>query len=295
VARKQYARTQKSKKSKKFNPLVVVLSPRKIKAVRDAIDTLPYDRLWIKHYPAHEAYPLMDDEFEKRKEYTHLIPIPDDLVVPWEKLKILVKDITEDIPRELQDNCVVGGYCNIDTQLRQQISNVSLSCPTPERKPGERRTYASYKFLNMMGVQNLPPSYFTPFNPHLFETKFNGLTAWIIPRKVKEKFRFRQDCPDDVIENGCCRDVMACYDLSVLGIPIYTDRRVKLVHLRASEEADKTFVTNDPTYKEVRFEPRGMTPEEARKLDEKVAMERWEVLRQNSARVILRPDQVLDY
>jgi hypothetical protein len=284
LVRKSRSR-KKSSRNKEFNPLVVVLSPRKIKAVREAIDTLPYDRLWIKHHPAVEAYPLMDAEFEKRKEYTHLIPVPDDLVVPWEKLQVLVKDITEVVPEAERDNCIVGGYCNIDMQYRQQISNVSLFCPPPERKMGEYRTYSSYRFLNLIGVQNLAPEYWTPFSQFLFRTKFNGLTAWIIPRSVKEKFRFRNDSPSGYAQDGCCWDIMACNDLDVLGIPIYTDRRVFLQHLRASEEASKTFVL-DPTYKQVRFERAGITVEEARVLDEKAAMERLKVLRENSARVI---------
>lgn len=280
-------RKSRSKKSRRreFNPLVVVLSPRKIRAVREAIDTLPYDRLWIKHYPATQAYPLMDAEFEKRKEYTHLIPVPDDLVVPWEKLQILVKDITEEVPDDIRDNCVVGGYCNIDVHSRQQISNVSFTLPSATREVGEGRSYLDYKFLNVMGVQNLTPEYWSSFSQFLFETKFNGLTSWIIPRRVKERFKFRNDSATGYSEEGCCWDVMACNDLNRMGIPIYTDRRVFMQHLRGSQESVGTFLL-DPAYREVRFERGGMTPEEAKILDEKAAAERLEFLRRNSARVI---------
>lgn len=241
----------------KFNPLIVIPSPREIPAVIETINILPYDRLWIKHYPATAAYEIVEEEFRKHKEYTHMIQIPDDLIVPLDKLQILIED-TLNMPTKYRNKSVVTGYCSINATGMLPISNVSLFLPKiKERAIGAPRPYETYQFINMEGIRSLEKKYFTDFNPHLFQCKFNGFAAWIIPRKVKEKYTIRNDSPTGKDPEGCCRDVMASYDLHDLGIPIFTDQRVELKHLRSTDEAVRTFDINDISKRKIILQKAG--------------------------------------
>lgn len=221
-----------------MEPLIIILSPRDIPEVKAAVDSLPYDRLWIKYYPAFEAYPLAEKMFnapEARYKYTHMILIIDDLVVMPEQLQTLIEDMLL-LPDMFQDMSVVAGYCNIDTRKYSVLSNVSLFDP-PVMKP---RTLDSYRFLTMSQIQsfkNISDSGKSnhPFNPYLFMTPMNGFACWVIPRTVKDLFHFRNDSPSGYDEMGCCWDVMSCDQLRQLKIPIFTDMRVKLQHLRYAE------------------------------------------------------------
>lgn len=216
-----------------MEPLVCVLSPRDIPEVRDAIDSLPYDRLWVKNYPAFEAYPTLEkcwDESECRQKYTHMVLIIDDLVVPAEQLEILLEDMRT-LPERFQDRAVVAGWCNVDTRTYSVLSNVSLHDP-PVMKP---RNLDDYRFLTVSQIRQFKQNRYSPFNPNLFLTPMNGFACWVIPRAVKDMFRFRNDSPSGFDEMGCCWDVMACEALRQLRIPIFTDMRVGLQHLRHGE------------------------------------------------------------
>jgi hypothetical protein len=225
-----------------FNPLITIPNPRKIPQFKDQMSRIKLDKLWVSNYPAHEAYPIVQQEFlkEENSKYTHLIFIPDDLIVTKEKLDILINDIKE-IPISQRYKSIVAGYCNIDIYAMSHLANISFHKCNIERGPNGRQ-YDDYKFMTLEYVRNLPKEHYNQiFHKHLFKVGFNGFASWIIPRSIMEKFKFRNDSPSGYHSSGCCWDVMACHDVHNLGVTIYTDQRVEFYHMRDSNEAVRTF------------------------------------------------------
>ena len=227
-----------------FKPLVVIPSPREIEEVRNAVSELPYMKMWVKFHTEGEAYQVIRKEFLSNESFSHLIIIPDDLVVTKDKLEMLIED-TKNLPDTHFDNSVVCGFCNINiTKNGMESSNISHYLQPQDRSKRD------YRFLSLEECRNFP---IPPENPrilgeklnNLFRVKFAGFPCFVIPRNIVNNIVFRNDSPSGVDESGCCVDVMFCYDMHINDFDIFVDKRVEFKHLRESEEAITTFHLKD--------------------------------------------------
>lgn len=104
-------------------PLICIPSPRNIKVVKDNIDDLKeYDKLWMKfHFKEGETYRILRNYFLEHKEYTHLVILPDDLLVPKATFEKLVSDLQK------KDYPVLSGICNHNcTKFANYIIDVAI-------------------------------------------------------------------------------------------------------------------------------------------------------------------------
>jgi hypothetical protein len=71
----------------------------------------------------------------------------------------------------------------------------------------------------------------------LIPVKFAGFPLFVIPRNLVERIPFRNDSPTGKFDGcGCCVDVMFCNDAQDIGAKIFVDTRVKLNHLKISDQ-----------------------------------------------------------
>lgn len=213
-----------------MKPLIAIPSPRDYDQVKAAIDLLPADKLWIKYYkPEIDAYDAMREQF-LNSDYTHLVIIPDDLVVSLETYIEFVKDIKQ-FPWD-----VVSGYCNLDRTYNSGYTNI---CPVLVQDKREGRTYtwftldsfkeeaAKYREENWEKHYKLPE--------YMIDVPFAGFPLFSIPRQIVEEIRFRNDMGDGHDPNGCCIDVTFCWDAIKEGYRILCDTRLKTIHLKVND------------------------------------------------------------
>ena len=194
-----------------MRPLIGIPSPRDIPEFKEHIDKLRVDKLWLKYQRELDAYTKMREYFLKHKQYTHLIPVPDDLIVKQYDLTRLLTAIRR------RDYPVISGICNIDS------------------KPENKGKY------NICDVRHLPS-----VEPHLrqyvwmttrsklirkgqpFRVSFMGFALPAIRRDVIEKIPFRND-------GYCCLDTMFCWDCAQAKIPIFVDPKINMFHMKISD------------------------------------------------------------
>ena len=210
-----------------MKPLIIVLSPREIRKFKSAIDTINHiDKFWIRNHIKTEALPLAQKTFLENKQYTHFIPLPDDLVVPKSKINRLIEDYLTHI-KDIQ-NTVVCGFCNVDTMALQYHAAISFTRVSTERKGRQYNFETLRKIRQQRKVSNF------------IKVGWAGLPLMIIPRYIMERVTLRNDSPTGKDETGCCYDVMFCHDAQELGFNILCDTRVELNHLKYTNEAITT-------------------------------------------------------
>ncbi len=220
-----------------MKPLIVIPSPRDLDRVKLAIDLLPSDKLWIKYYTEIGAYTLMQKEFLK-SDYTHIILIPDDLVVTPDTYDMFIRDL-EEFPDD-----IVSGYCNVDTRALQGYANVSIY---PVQRERQGRTYT---WLTLAGIHEesrmyrlQTPDKHRTLPEYMIDVTFAGFPLFGIPRKILEKINFVNDSPTGYTTDGCCVDVTFCYDVRAAGYRILCDTRLRTAHLKIDDTAVEKFST----------------------------------------------------
>ena len=217
--------------NKQINPLIVHPSPRDIDIVQEALESISFiDRLIVKYYrPEYLAYEFIQDYFLKHKEYTHLIIWPDDLVVQKKHVMRLVLDLFE------KPYKVIGGICQIDNDWYSDKMIISLKPLHPTR--GDRfRYFESFddyyqKDYETGGWGELLPLY---QDKPIIRTYWQGFPLMAIERSVLNEITFRNDSSFNNLpkNEGCCLDDVFCYDCSMEDIPMHTDLRIRMHHLK---------------------------------------------------------------
>jgi hypothetical protein len=206
-----------------IKPLIFIPSPRNIEPFNNAAAQLHIDKLWVKYYPEIEAYQHARDYFLKhREEYTHLIILPDDLIVTEPDLYVLMFDIN----RKHYD--VISGWCR--NTIRQMYtyqghpeteetaaSNVSYILPP---YPPAQGTYDQYQFIPISDINRIRND---KAQNDIVQVKYAGFAPTIISRQVIEQIPFRIE--------SCCVDSCFAHDLYKAGIAQYCDLCVKSTHL----------------------------------------------------------------
>lgn len=210
--------------------LICVPSPREYSQVKAAIDILPADKLWIKYYkPEIAAYDVMHEEFLKGN-YTHLVIIPDDLVVPLDIYLQFLQDIHE-FPLD-----IISGYCNLDTTYNVGYTNISRKIVSDKR---EGRTYAWFTMTGLkeesMEYRLADPERHQKLPDYMIDVPFAGFPLFAIPYNIVREIPFRNDMGDGHDPCGCCVDVTFCWDVIHAGHRILCDTRLRTMHLKIND------------------------------------------------------------
>jgi hypothetical protein len=213
-----------------MKPLIAIPSPRDLPEVKTVIDSLPADKLWLKYFrPEIDAYKIMQEEF-LAKDYTHLVLIPDDLLVSSRHFQYLMQD-AEDFPRD-----IVTGFCNVDTTDFKDFANVTVEEVHALRGNRKYRWFhLDLIWEEVKGVKQIDPLKYAAYPEYMIDVKFAGFAMFSIPRYMLEEIPFRNDSLSGYSLDGCCLDVMFCWDVIQKGYRILCDLRLKENHLKISD------------------------------------------------------------
>ena len=192
--------------------LLAMPSPRDLDDVICAWEKLEDDQLHVKYYKEWSAYQRIRNFFLEHKEYTHLAICPDDLVIKKQDLDILKEDLQKfDYP-------VISGMCNVNMD-KPDLMNIMIGS-IPAKFAKDRTPFSWEKYKN--------------FKEDLTKVLFSGFPLMIIRRDVVEKIDFDSESklegidPDMVVN----LDIHFCHRCLENNIPIWVDRRARMIHLR---------------------------------------------------------------
>lgn len=216
-----------------MKPLVFIPSPRDIPEVKEAVNKIKLDKLWVKYHEQELAYVLARNWFlESEENYTHFVILPDDLICTHEQIETLLK----------HDLSVVSGWCAVDKV--HDDSNISMSLPP---NPPAIGRHEEFQFLKIPEIE-----YLRSRNPEvLLPVSFSGFAPAVINRYVIEHVPFRAS-------SGCCVDSCFSIDLAYHMLQQFVDLTVKTIHLKV--EDSKEWYSSVQTGKkkpEIRYETSG--------------------------------------
>ena len=206
-------------------PLIFIPSPRNVPLFREATAHIEAEKLWVKYHAEEDAYKVARDYFLDNKRFTHLVILPDDLIITPIDFKLLKDDS--------YDYDVISGYCRNTIRLtpywkgEQETesmadSNISFSLPPDPPIKGQ---YEDYDFIHMATIDAIRKVYedMQSYQEPIILVRYAGFPLTFINRKTVEEVPFRRD--------GCCVDSCFSLDIYKKGISQYSDLRVKTVHL----------------------------------------------------------------
>lgn len=194
-------------------------SPRDIPQVLEAWKKLDHDQLHVKYHKEYDAYKKIRDFFLEHSEYTHLAICPDDLVITPKDLEILAKDLQGfNFP-------VLSGICNVglNPEALDYLAVITTDHPLPS-KDSERRHFEWAKESDLE---------FT-----ITRVNFSGFPLFIIRRDIVERFEFDSQGKIEGKEPNSVGnlDVIFAWNCHENKIPIFVDKRAKMLHLRGYHE-----------------------------------------------------------
>ncbi len=200
-----------------INPLIGIPSPRDIPEFKQHIDQLKIDKLWLKYYKELDACLRMQRYFLKHPEYTHLIVIPDDLIVKQYDLTRLL------VALHRHDYAVLSGICNVDNSPETKGKyNICDLQHLPTADPVMRQ-YVWMSNRSKLVRKGQP-----------FRVSYMGFAMVAIRRDIVERLPFRSD-------GHCCLDTMFCWDCAQLKIPIYVDPKINMYHMKIADGEYQNF------------------------------------------------------
>jgi hypothetical protein len=206
-----------SASGKIINPLVCILQPRDIPQFTDSVksELQIADKYWIKYHVQGLAYDKMREIFLKHTEYSHLVILPDDLIITKEAYARIYDDLTRN------DYSVISGWCNLDRD-NPTLSNICIDDLPPN--PPHLGKLTDYKFATMQELTDLRKK----FGWQVIEVKYAGFPLTFIRRDVVEQIPFRED-------DGCCPDSLFAIDLHDKKIPQFVDLGAKMYHMKLAD------------------------------------------------------------
>jgi hypothetical protein len=186
-----------------MNPALVVLNPRNIPPVLEAISAAPIPKLWLTGWTEAE---LADGVFAFAAEkfgFSHLIVISDDC----EPLPGSVERVCE----ALVSFSAVTGWCRVD----ERSTTVNL-CREPLR--GDQPLPDAYSFMDAAEVPD-----------GIFTTHFTGMSLTGMSVEMWRQFPFGVFAPE---KNGWASDFHLSIRLRDAGIPIMGVKAAECVHHR---------------------------------------------------------------
>jgi hypothetical protein len=195
-----------------LKPLLFLPSPRDIPEVKESVDKLKIDKLWVKYYPQEEAYQTARNFFLYNYEYTHLVIHPDDLIATQDNLEWILLTTGDDR--------VMSGWCiNTIKDNWQELNDTNISYNLPHDPPAEG-VYEDFNFIPVKDIETLLSQ-----GTAIIKVKFAGFALCCIPRTIVEQIPFRGD--DD-----CCMDSTFSLDLEAQLMEQFVNMRVRTQHLK---------------------------------------------------------------
>jgi hypothetical protein len=193
------------------NILLARASPRRnIKEVEEQV--LPCDVLHVNFYQEYTAYQEIKKYF-LNTEYEYLVLATDDIVVRPEHIIQLEADLIKYRPK------VLGGIMNVEEG------------DYPNGLMAVSQIYDNQEIHFMLGREVL-------LSPIIFTVTFNGFCLLAIHRDIIANYEFvgqnhMRDKNAGKADGGSF-DMAFCHYCNENNIPIYTDRRIFMKHLRRS-------------------------------------------------------------
>lgn len=198
-----------------MNPLLVIFNPRSITEFHEAIEKINgISKLWIKYFPQDEAYKKAR-EFFLQSNHTHLIILPDDLIVTQADVNAIVNH------DESYDS--ISGWCNNNGREDTNIdTNISAFLPPDPPRTATYEGYRWYKIAQFESVLCKIENY-----GFIIPVLHQGFALSRLSRRLVEQVPFRTDA-------GCCVDSCLSLDLAKFGVGFtqYVDIRIRMKHLR---------------------------------------------------------------
>lgn len=190
-----------------MKPLLAILNPREIPEFEASVELLPIHTVRLRGYTERE---LADGVWEhvldgaRRRGYTHISLISDDLIVPPDSLEAILRH-AEQWPRR-----VTTGWANVDEE--SQDAGVSFK-PLADPEP----TASSYAFPSWRDVLA---------GPRVQRTYFTGFVATTCTIDVWERY------PYQVYGEGWAADYSMSRRLHADGVRIDCLREAFCLHLK---------------------------------------------------------------
>lgn len=225
-----------------WNPLLCSPSPRNIPEVIRAHQKLPFDRLYAKYFVEREAYWHLRNFFLQHPEYTHLVLIPDDLVVEPHHVAQLYKDLQE------YDYAVLSGICNID-MAHPDLYSITENLPHPVRplkkvdcpKDMPHRRWFAWRWYSWFTDKTIQEEQKRQ-DRTIIRVQHSGFALQAIRRDIVERIEFMTDAVENGIKESetSSVDVMFSNSCGAAGIAIFADPRIKMRHLREAGPVEIT-------------------------------------------------------
>jgi len=193
-----------------MQPLLVIFKVRDLPEFDESIERLhrPIYKLHVEYYPQMEAYDQARYYFLNHEIFTHMIILPDDLVVTQNDIDVLLDNA--------KNYDVIGGWCNVDNTDFKDYACISMSLPPNPPYTGKT---AGYKFKTIQSLIN---------QQGIIQVMHQGWAPCIINREVIKQIPFRSS-------RGCCMDSTFSLDLHENGIKQYVNLAVRTKHLKIND------------------------------------------------------------
>jgi hypothetical protein len=200
----------------KFNPLMLVMHPRRIPECVDAIKALPIDKVWIVAMTEKQLEPVVDKIVEAAVDYSHLLILSDDALPTSYALDVVLHAARS------AEGCVTA-YCNLDSKL----PFVNLT-----KHPFKHATsYADdYDWMTKEEAAARVPY---ALAPEVVPSFFAGMCLTCMPRALWRRFPFRVIQKDnDPRDCGYGSDWMLSKRLQMTKTPIVAPRGAFIWHVK---------------------------------------------------------------
>jgi hypothetical protein len=196
-------------------PLLFIPSPRDIKEFNEATAKLELDKLWLKYYPQEEAYVKARNWFLEDNKYTHMIILPDDLIVTQHCLDLLIEGA--------EHHKVISGWCpNTVQDDGKTDSNFSIGHLPPD--PPNRTLYYQLHFESLQFIERLIRN-----SAPIIPVAHQGFAPTVLPKEILKRIPFRTSA-------GCCVDSCLSIDLANAEITQFVDLRAKSRHIKTNPD-----------------------------------------------------------
>jgi hypothetical protein len=244
-----------------LNPLGVTMGCRDFKIPkfwRDQITQI--DRLEISNYVFEESHRLAKEYLLEHPEYSHLLIMAEDVIITKDHVDLLLKDYED------TQYPVLCGYVNLG------FSSGYMSLNTVDMRGLQVRHTRQYQFPSIIDILNLSDACLNelPFQKVFFQGKALMLVTRDVMHTVSFKpyihwfdIKNRRRFGEQNAKKGTMFDLQFAIDCANLGIPVYVDLRLMLLHFGDTDtlinvqgkERTVTLIRKDGSTKLIRQEP----------------------------------------
>lgn len=183
--------------------------------IRKDLLEIPCDKFIVNYMPYPYPHNLARDYFLEHEEYTHLIVQPQDLHANKEHYAKLIETVKE------TGHDVVSCVCNVEREGHPNYHKWAICKKIPDLDKSKR-------------YYNWVPE--TKEKIGLMQVEFQGMVFACISRKVIQRqmidgeWIFKGTIHNDSNPFGAAPDLTFCHCCKKLGIPIYANTDIRLIH-----------------------------------------------------------------